>query len=445
MAKRYSHSKARPERSPAWYRFCGIFYIILGIILLLLSLTYGMLLALVGVVTIIISATCFKMANNGGRGLKEAVHTQQVSQKSETQNPTVSNGPNEVPKTQAWTSVSELSEDRSTSETAISSPEDTSLPELQQKHFDRPQQSDSTDYSNTEETSVPETAFRELEPTRDTPPQPPETRSVSVSQDKPVILQQQESFDETLRQLPRVPVGTDGSKIKIKVSELPELKYRNITAQSNYDKLGAFVAIDTETTGLHASRDKIVEVAAVKFVDYEPVSVFSTLINPQKPIPPTASSINNITDEMVKNSPTIWQVIPSLNEYIGTVPIVGHNLPFDLDFLCRAGLNVSKKQNLYDTLQLAKRTVKQSRPKWDRELRCFIDDFDFFDSVPNYKLETLCRHFLICDHCDHRAEGDALAAGHLFHELTLHKTGKFDEMVEACRQELKTGASENDG
>ena len=46
-----------------------------------------------------------------------------------------------------------------------------------------------------------------------------------------------------------------------------------------------FVALDLETTGLDAARDSIIEVGAVRFCGNSIVDTFTTLVNPQRPIP----------------------------------------------------------------------------------------------------------------------------------------------------------------
>ena len=180
--------------------------------------------------------------------------------------------------------------------------------------------------------------------------------------------------------------------------------------------------VDTETTGLSASRDKIVELSAIRFEGFEPVEVFETLINPGKEISLAAQAVNHITTEMVQDAPYIWEVMPSFNAFINGHSIVGHNLPFDLKFLLKAGLQLGEKQRLFDTLDLAKRTIKKGRRVWDKELHCYFDECEAFEEVPNYKLETLCQFYLICDHCNHRASGDALATGYLFHALAAVRT-----------------------
>ena len=43
----------------------------------------------------------------------------------------------------------------------------------------------------------------------------------------------------------------------------------------------------------------------------------------------------------------LYQIIPSLQEFIGDMPLLGHNLEFDLKFLCRAGLDVTPETRRY--------------------------------------------------------------------------------------------------
>ncbi|MCB0370450.1 MAG: 3'-5' exonuclease, partial [Bdellovibrionales bacterium] len=58
-----------------------------------------------------------------------------------------------------------------------------------------------------------------------------------------------------------------------------------------------FIAFDLETTGTLPGIDSIVEIGAVRFVDGQVEAIYSTLVNPQKPIPPGASRVNGITDD----------------------------------------------------------------------------------------------------------------------------------------------------
>lgn len=202
------------------------------------------------------------------------------------------------------------------------------------------------------------------------------------------------------------------------------VKYTSITPKTSFDKIGSFVVIDIETTGLSCANSKIVEVGAIKFEDWTPVEKFQTLINPGKHIPNDATKVNNITDEMVANSPVFVEIIDSLDSFIGKSNIVGHNLAFDLKFLYHFGYDfTSCKRKYYDTLEIAQRTLKKPRMKWDKEWEEYTinDNFDY--DVENYKLTTLCDYYeIIDDTFAHRALSDAFATGLLFMNLVKDKT-----------------------
>lgn len=89
---------------------------------------------------------------------------------------------------------------------------------------------------------------------------------------------------------------------------------------------------DTETTGIKADKDRIVELAA-----FDPVrkKSFVQLINPECPIPPEASAVHRITDDMVQQEPTFQEVAESFVHFCeGDSVLIAHNNDsFDLHFL----------------------------------------------------------------------------------------------------------------
>jgi DNA polymerase III epsilon subunit-like protein len=46
-------------------------------------------------------------------------------------------------------------------------------------------------------------------------------------------------------------------------------------------------------------------------------------------------------------APYVYEVIPSLQDFISGENLLGHNLEFDLKFLCRAGLDVTSEKRLF--------------------------------------------------------------------------------------------------
>lgn len=92
------------------------------------------------------------------------------------------------------------------------------------------------------------------------------------------------------------------------------------------------IYFDTETTGLKPEKDRIIEIAA-----YDPLQdrSFVSLINPNCPIPPEASAIHRITDEMVKDAPDFTAVAAGFLEFCGegAILIAHNNDAFDKPFL----------------------------------------------------------------------------------------------------------------
>ena len=89
---------------------------------------------------------------------------------------------------------------------------------------------------------------------------------------------------------------------------------------------------DTETTGLKAKNDRVIELAAY---DLERDKSYETLIHPGMPIPPEASKIHGISDEDVKDAPPFSQVAVEFAEFCeGEVVLVAHNNDaFDIHFM----------------------------------------------------------------------------------------------------------------
>ena len=159
-----------------------------------------------------------------------------------------------------------------------------------------------------------------------------------------------------------------------------------------------FVVFDLETTGLHASKDAIIEIGAVKIKGREIVDRFGTFVDPERPIPPNITEITSITDEMVAGAPKIDSALKDFYDFAGDAVLVAHNAAFDTGFLKQWSQNCGMEYNFVhlDTLELARCTV---------------------EGVKNYKLDTLTKHFKVKLLNHHRAVDDAAATGEVFLEL----------------------------
>ncbi len=174
-----------------------------------------------------------------------------------------------------------------------------------------------------------------------------------------------------------------------------------------------FVVFDIETTGLSAINDAITEIGAIKIKDGQIIDTFSQLVNPQRNIPGFISDLTGITDGMVKDKPTIDDVILEFNEFIKGCVLVAHNSTFDVGFI-RENLktvNLGLYNPVLDTLELTRAV---------------------FPNLKNHKLDTVANHLDVNLDNHHRAVDDAIATSEIFNKiiemLKSRNINSFDEI-----------------
>ena len=101
-------------------------------------------------------------------------------------------------------------------------------------------------------------------------------------------------------------------------------------------------SLDLETTGPFVGVDRIVDIGIVTLFPDGHTEEWQTLINPGMPIPPGATAIHRITDEMVKEAPRLEQVADQVRARLSGCDFCGFNVKrFDVPFvkadLARAG------------------------------------------------------------------------------------------------------------
>ena len=81
---------------------------------------------------------------------------------------------------------------------------------------------------------------------------------------------------------------------------------KSVTRNSKNQSLkDTYVIFDLETTGFAPSKDRIIEIGAVKLKDGNIIDKFSSFVNPKTPIPFKIEKLTGISDDMVINEPTI--------------------------------------------------------------------------------------------------------------------------------------------
>lgn len=157
-----------------------------------------------------------------------------------------------------------------------------------------------------------------------------------------------------------------------------------------------YVVFDIETTGLSKEKEMITEIGAVKVADGKIIDRFSTFVNPQRPISAEITKLTGITDDMVKDAPTIENVLPEFLKFCEDTVLVAHNASFDTGFIRiaaeRAGLG-ELHHTIVDTLELARALLPE---------------------LNKHKLDIVCEHLGVTLNGHHRAVNDAEATAEVF-------------------------------
>lgn len=169
----------------------------------------------------------------------------------------------------------------------------------------------------------------------------------------------------------------------------------------NKDK--TFVVIDIETTGLNNNPDvgevnRIIEVGAVKIEKGKITEKFASFCTCPIPLPQEIVALTGISNEDLKNAPSVKDVLRSLRDFCKDCEIVGYNVSFDLGFLNYYGkkYKIWFKDAYADTLAMSRQLLR--------------------NKVKNYRLATVAEHFKL-KFKGQRALSDALVTAKIFLKL----------------------------
>jgi DNA polymerase III subunit epsilon len=124
--------------------------------------------------------------------------------------------------------------------------------------------------------------------------------------------------------------------------------------------LDEFVVLDVETTGLQASRQRIIEIAIVRFRGGEPVSLWESLCQPGRRVPEYIVKLTGIDDVLLEGAPRFVELAPTVVDLLRGAVIVGHNVEFDLAFVneeLKRADHVQVVNERLDTLAMASRLL----------------------------------------------------------------------------------------
>ncbi|MGN6645997.1 MAG: exonuclease domain-containing protein [Cytophaga sp.] len=164
--------------------------------------------------------------------------------------------------------------------------------------------------------------------------------------------------------------------------------------------------VDIETTGGHASGNRIIEIAIYNFDGEKIIDSYHTLINPERRIPVFITSLTGIDNEMVAQAPVFADVAEEILDFTKDSIFVAHNVNFDFTFIKKEfqALDIPFNRSKLCTIRLSRK---------------------IFPGLPSYSLGNLCASLNIHVQDRHRASGDAEATVRLLHKLLLNDTEKF--------------------
>jgi DNA polymerase III epsilon subunit len=157
-----------------------------------------------------------------------------------------------------------------------------------------------------------------------------------------------------------------------------------------------FTVYDTETTGLGPQKERIIEIAAIKFQGTNVLAEKQWLIHPGRPIPAEATKVHHITDEAVRDKPGFKTVYPEFEQFIRGSVVMAHNAHFDVGFVREECL----RNGLRPPPNLALDTLPMFR-KW-------------FPQVKRHNLDELGKALKVLPPDRHRAMADTLEAVLIF-------------------------------
>ena len=157
----------------------------------------------------------------------------------------------------------------------------------------------------------------------------------------------------------------------------------------------SFVVFDIETTGFSASKNRIIEIGAVRVEKGEITDRFSEFVDPEVPIPYRITELTSITDDMVMGQKKIEEILPRFMEFSRGAVMVAHNADFDMSFIsenCRRQ-ELPCNETYVDTVELSKL---------------------LFPHLKNYKLDTVAEALGVTNAHHHRAVDDAECTAQFF-------------------------------
>lgn len=180
---------------------------------------------------------------------------------------------------------------------------------------------------------------------------------------------------------------------------------------------GRLAFVDIETTGMSYSHNRIIEVAIIRVENQTVVDTYTSLIDPQAPLPPFITGLTGIRQSDLASAPTFYDIADDVRRILDDAVFVAHNVRFDYGFLRQEFRQTGYK---FNPKQLC--TVKLSRALYPAER--------------GHKLQNLIDRAQLSVDARHRAYDDAKAMWQFIQHVQAHFPAPLVES--AVARQIKT-------
>lgn len=169
----------------------------------------------------------------------------------------------------------------------------------------------------------------------------------------------------------------------------------NLQAFKDMLKAGNYVVLDTETTGLE--RGEVCQIAIVESTGHV---AFDVLVKTVNLIPMDATRIHGITNEMVEDSPSFAELVPSIRNALAGRNVVVYNAVYDRKMLHQSAEAAGIVKTDWKVIS-----------EWWCAMEAFAEIYgdwnEYRQSYRWQKLSTACQYYRIPVQNAHTALADA--------------------------------------
>ena len=170
-----------------------------------------------------------------------------------------------------------------------------------------------------------------------------------------------------------------------------------------------YSVVDIETTGLSRTHDSILEISALYYAQGSLVDSYHSLIKPPGGyVPNFITGLTGITSSMVKDAPSIEEVLPGFSSFVGDSIVLGWNVAFDVGFLHENLLRHEGRGMTNDYVDVM-RIALHVHPELRSHKQTDVARFYGISARGAHRAEADC---LICNSCYEALKKDILSKGY---------------------------------